>query len=189
MEDEIRLADRQLLLSEVGMRLAMRPRLADIPAVWNRAFEAVPKLHLEGFGAPFELSDPGKIVLPPATAVFAYLIVPLRNIGTGPAVITGARLAVEEIIFDDYASSEVVVPVGEITSFVFSVPRDRLSSASIAEALIRREQVEVTVSYTNAQGGDSQHTHLSLGKDPSSTQKMKILSIRFPEEPSTQVDT
>ncbi len=182
MEDEIRLADEQLSLNRMSLRLAMRPRLADVPADSNKTEDTVSYLHLEGYGTPFALTEPRSVVLPSATAVFAYLIVPLRNIGTGPAVITGCCLKVGASVFDDYISSEIVVPANEIARFIFSVPRARPAAEAIVTALTSRGHVEVIVSYTNAQGDDAQQTSLSLGKDPSAPQKMRVLTVSFADD-------
>jgi hypothetical protein len=185
MQDQIRLASEQLSLSQMSLRLAMRPRLADVPAGWNRALATVAHLQLEGYGTPFALNDPGKVVLPPSNALFSYLVVPLRNIGTGPAVIMDGRLAVGDVVFDDYASSEVVVPANEVTNFVFAVPRDRPSTEPIVNALTRLEAIDVLVFYTNVQGDDASCTRLSLGKDPSGPQRMKVVRVQFEQDPSS----
>lgn len=189
MEDEIRLADEQLLLNRMSLRLAMRPRLADVPADWGRIPETISHLHLEGYGAPFALKDPRRIILPPATAVFAYLIVPLRNIGTGPAVVTGGRLMAGASTYDNYVSSEIVVPTNEMTLFTFAVSRTFPSADPIINALTNRAQIDVSVSYTNAQGDDAQQTQLSLGKDPSDPQKMRVLSVTFTNNLSVEIGT
>jgi hypothetical protein len=182
IQNEIRIAGDQLALAQMNLRFGMRPVLADVPRGWIGTAEGPSDLDLEGYGAPFMLREPGEVVLPTATTVFAYLVVPLRNIGSGLAVITGGRLDAEAASVEEYSLSKIVVPVNELTYIIFAVRRDLPLVDAAAEALISRTNIEVLISYTNALGDDPRGTRLSLGRDPSAPHKMRVLSVSFLED-------
>ncbi len=101
-----------------------RPLLVDVPrdAVLSGPEE---KVSFAGYANPVTVSYPGWVITPEPTPGFVHLSVPARNIGQGPALVTGIGLSVSPDVTWSGAMSRAVIAPGESTRVSFSVPTDR----------------------------------------------------------------
>jgi hypothetical protein len=78
-----------------------------------------------------------------------YFSVALRNIGTGPAVVTGVKLRAEEVTWDECTISAAFVAPGELSRFTFTIPADRDDLVPIRNEILRSTTMLVVVTYTD----------------------------------------
>lgn len=100
----------------------------------------------------FPQRDEGLVVVVPDTSKALHISVPLRNIGVGPAILTGLGLsATEGPRWSGQMTSTIVAP-GELTRLNFTVPRDRPEFSSIFEAFNHGGALNAEVGYTDSAG-------------------------------------
>jgi hypothetical protein len=165
---------RALDLAKESQRLSIRPCLADVPRDSQRLSGTPVQIHLQYYGTKYTMSDSNAVLVPAPTLQHAYLVVPMRNIGSGIAMVTSISLMASNQVAQGDASQITVAP-SEFTRLVFVVDRGEGGQRSVAEAIVARQPVLVSVSYTNAQGEDPLRTELMLERDPTTTDTLKVV--------------
>jgi hypothetical protein len=147
-----------------ALQTAARPVLIDVPLQRFATRDFLYKMEFAD-GLTVEIRDLGEVVVPrEAARGYAYCSVPLRNVGTGPALIRGNRIVagLSEYSWNG-AISDPVVPAGELTRLTFTVPMDRGELNSITTGLLNGQPPpEIEVRYTDIDEFQDLRTRLHL---------------------------
>ncbi len=143
-EAALAIAKRDADISEQALEASWRPRLVDVP--WGQY--RVP----DSIRGHYDLATVIVHKLDQTSATRVEM--PLRNIGTGPAIIKGAGLSVDSDVGWSGASiSRTIVAPDELTRIRFDVPHDRAELQPMLDTLDQGNRtVLIDVAYTD-QGG------------------------------------
>jgi len=145
----------------------------DVPSPRTAAERHPLRIDLPGYGSIFTLGDESEISVPPGSARRAYLVVPLRNVGSGLAVIVRTELRWGDIAHVGSAS-QTAVPVGELVRLAFTMDGSAHGLQALTEAVKAREDMECVVRYTNAVGDEVLSSTVQMTKEQGSDRTMKV---------------
>ena len=156
-------ANKQSVVVQRALEASLRPLLADVPRDYRsypdsgRPIEVV-RDHFE------RVEDESQVLAGAEYGKPGYYSVALRNIGTGPAVVTGVRLQAGENALTECTISAAMVPPGEVSRFTFTIPADRDDLVSIRNEILRSTAMLVAVTYTDQAGRGEFRTEARLSR-------------------------
>jgi hypothetical protein len=168
-EAALAVAKRDADISEQALETSWRPRLVDVP--WGQY--RVP----DTIRGQYDLATVTvhRLDQSPATRVE----IPLRNIGTGPAIIKGAGLSVDSDVGWSGASiSRTIVAPDELTRIRFDVPHDRAELQPMLDALDKGNRTAlIDVAYTDQVGTRTYRSQAHLHKSETSGWRVRQLAL------------
>jgi hypothetical protein len=162
-QEQVEAGKRQAAVAQRVLEASFRPLMADVPRGFRsyrdtaRPVEVVPghREHIEDESEVISAADYGKP---------GYFSVALRNIGTGPAVVTGVKLEGEGVALNECNISAAIVPPGELSRFTFTIPADRDDLMPIRNAILRSTALMVVLRYTDQAGLHEMRTEAHLSR-------------------------
>jgi hypothetical protein len=162
-QEQVEAGKRQAAVAQRVLEASFRPLMADVPRGFRsyrdtaRPVEVVPghREHIEDESEVISAADYGKP---------GYYSVALRNIGTGPAVVTEVKLEGEGVSLNECNISAAIVPPGELSRFTFTIPADRDDLMPIRNAILRSTALTVVVRYTDQAGLHEIRTEAHLSR-------------------------
>jgi hypothetical protein len=162
-QEQVEAGKRQAAVAQRALEASFRPLMADVPHGFRsypdtaRPVEVVPghREHIDDESEVISAADYGKP---------GYYSLALRNIGTGPAVVTGVKLEGEGVALNECNLSAAIVPPGELSRFTFTIPADRDDLMPIRNAILRSTALLVVVRYTDQAGLHEIRTEAHLSR-------------------------
>ncbi len=165
-ETQAEVGQEQTGLTRRALQASIQPMLVDIPASSDtqpsRSRPIVGNyvaLFEDNVHAPYrDISD---VVVPDDTGDAVHVSVPLRNIGPGPALITG--VAIYSVPGESRRGrvSNAVVATGEATRFNFTIPKGYGIYSGIVQGLAQGS-IDIEARYTDAAGENSFRTRARI---------------------------
>ncbi len=138
-------ARRSAAAAQLGLALQRRPVLVDAQQ------------------ANTEVADTSNVTVE-VGGVEALVVVGLRNVGGGPAVLHDARLLARSASVEGRPSRSIVA-AGETCLILASVQRADLDWEVVSEALRDNEDIVMAVSYADLAEAQNLHTMVTIGVD------------------------
>jgi hypothetical protein len=162
-QEQVEAGKRQAAVAQRVLEASFRPLMADVPRGFRsyrdtgKPVEVVPghREHIEDESEVISAADYGKP---------GYYSVALRNIGTGPAIVTEVKLEGEGVSLNECNLSAAIVPPGELSRFTFTIPADRDDLMPIRNAILRSTALTVVVRYTDQAGLHEIRTEAHLSR-------------------------
>ncbi len=151
---------REIRATERSLEAAVQPMLVDLPIIRQARVE-LETINFED-GQKFVRARQDQVVVPMDTGDAVHVSVPLRNIGPGPALITGLSIFVMREASCRGQMTNAVVAQSELTRLNFTVLKGRGEYRDIISALARGGPVEVEVGYTDGAGEQRFRTRVNL---------------------------
>ncbi len=166
-------ADASAALAAVmrdAVQASHRPLIADVPppdgldrfSAGQRP--AIARIEFDD-GPTIDYHYSGEVIVMGGHANTAFLSVPIRNIGTGPAIVLNGQLSAGVCVSDRAGKvADPVLPVGEITRITFTVDGSKVEHVPIIAALTNGSGLSATVviSYTDIGQQEMFRTRLVL---------------------------
>lgn len=177
---QIDASGEQVELGRASLLVATRPIIADVPTGQHLVGPQHPGVRFASVANPIHIADEGQPFAPDATPDFAYLWLPVRNVGAGLAIIESSYVACDVGPSFPGELGRTVLPPGERTGITFAVPRKgRPELEELVSVLTGRREVSVSITYANATGGDQLRTRLDLVSDHSAPTNMRVRRAAF----------
>jgi hypothetical protein len=147
-QQQVEASNKQAVVVQRALEASLRPLMADVP----RDFRSYPDSgrKVEVVRDQFEpVEDESQVLAGAEYGRPGYYSVALRNIGTGPAIVTGVRLQAGEVAWTECTISAGIVPPGELSRFTFTIPADRDDVVPIRNDILRSNTMLVVVTYTD----------------------------------------
>ena len=149
--DLVEASNRQAAAAQRALEASFRPLLSEVP----RGFRTYPESgrEIEVVRDQVEhIEDESQVIAGAEYGRPGYYSVALRNVGTGPAVVTDVRLQAGDVAWHECTISAAVVPPGELSRFTFTIPADRDALVPIRNDILRSNTMLVVVGYTDQAG-------------------------------------
>lgn len=165
--DQLAAAQEQARVSREAFTASIRPLLVDAPQ--GGAQPTPEKVVFQGMANPITVEQRGTILwlppvgAPPSDQTIVGLSIPITNIGAGAALLQGIGLGAQSLEGGwSGHTSRAVVATDEDCRFTFTLPGDRADLSNLRDAVLRREDLIVSVTYTNASGRDQLRSEFHL---------------------------
>jgi hypothetical protein len=162
-QNQVEASNRHTALAQRAFEVSFRPLLADVP----RGFRSYSDggRSVEVVRDQFEhIEDESQVVTGADYGKPGYYSVALRNVGSGPAIVTGVRLQAGGVAWTECTISAAVVPPGEVSRFTFTIPADRDEVLPIRDEILRSTAMLVVVGYTDQAGLHEMRTEAHLSR-------------------------
>jgi hypothetical protein len=162
-QGQVEAANRQAAVAQQALEASFRPLMSDVP----RGFLPYPGegRSVEVVKDQFEhVEDESQVLAGAEYGRPGFFSVALRNVGAGPAVVTGVKLQASDVTWEECTISAAIVPTGEVSRFTFTIPADRDDVLPIRNEILRSTSMLVEVAYTDQAGLHEMRTEAHLSR-------------------------
>jgi hypothetical protein len=162
-QNQVEASNRQAAVAQRALEASFRPLLADVPL----GFRSYPDegRSVEVVREQFEhIQDESQVITGVDYGRPGFYSVALRNVGTGPAVVTEVTLQAAGVTWNECTISAAIVPPGELSRFTFTIPADRDELVPIRNEILRSTTMLVVVGYTDQAGLHRLRTEAHLSR-------------------------
>lgn len=154
-EEMAKIADRQASIASETLAASWRPFLVEVPL----------RTYMRESVASFD-ADRGAVTYHQKSDGTILLSVPLRNIGSGPAILLESMLrARDQAARSESASNSIVAP-GELTRVYFDLAPSNANQSELRAAVAAGEEWDVEVDYLDQVGTKGWQTTLHMKTGP-----------------------